>query len=79
MKPTENSEPRVLIAATVLAMLLSVSCMFFVGLRSNSAAAAPRHPTAQAVSHPVRTGQGAQIGALRGRITRWVAYFARSG
>ena len=80
MKPKEPSEqPRTLIAATVLAMLLSVSLMLVLGLASNFASPAPTHPPAPAISHSLHAGQGSQLGALRGRLTRWVAYLARSG
>ena len=85
MKTKENSEPRKLMAATVLLMLLSAASMLTIGLASNSAATAPSHfaasahPAAAALSHPARSSQGAHLGALRGRISRWVAWFARSG
>jgi hypothetical protein len=67
-------------AATVLVMFLSVSCMLVVGLTSNSQSPAQSRPATQLThSSPVRTNHGGQFGALRARVTRWVAYFARSG
>jgi len=75
----EKSEPRVFMAVTVLIMLLSVTSMLTVELTSNSATARSTQPTARTVSRPVHTSQGAQVQALRGRITRLMAYFARSG
>jgi hypothetical protein len=79
MELRPNSEPRMLKAATVLLMLLSVSCMLLVGLRSESRALAPVRPAPQGLSHSIRSNQGGHMGALRGRITRWVTYLARSG
>lgn len=66
-------------AATVLLMFLSVSCMLVVGLTSNSPTPPQSRPPTQALSSPVRANHGGQFVALRARITRWVAYFARSG
>ena len=74
-----NSEPRVYMAVTVLLMLLSISCMLALGLRSNFESPAPPRSATQTLSHPVRSGQNGQNGALRAHITRWTAYFARSG
>ena len=73
---TENSEPRAFMAATVLLMLLSVTSMLAVGLTSNFQSYSPARPNAQAMSRPIHSSQS---GALRSRITRWMAYLARSG
>ena len=80
MKPQKaNSEPRIYMAVTVLLMLLSVSSMLALGLRSNFESPAPARPAALTLSNPAHSSQTVHAGALRARVTRWVAYFARSG
>jgi len=66
-------------AGTVLLMMLSVASMLTVGLASNFQSPTAARTASSTLSHPVRTKQSGQIGALRGRITQWVGYFARSG
>jgi hypothetical protein len=79
MKTKESGNPKRFIAATVLLMLLSVSLMLAVGLASNFESPRPQRPPQPSLSHTVRTGQGPNLRALRGHITRWVGFFARSG
>ena len=73
---TENSEPHAFMAGTVLLMFLSVALMLAAGFRSNFQSSAPARPNAQTITRPIHS---IQSGALRSRITRWVAFLARSG
>ena len=79
MKPKESLQPTRFMAVTVLMMMLSVSFMLIVGLASRVESVPPARPVTSAIYHSAGATQGAQIRALRGRLTRWVAYFARSG
>gem|GEM_PF-6398881 len=82
MKPKENPnpvpQPRLFIAITVLAMLISAASIVMAGLAPGHAPTTQTRPQAQSLSHPAHTKQSAKFGAVRAHIAQWAAYLARS-
>ena len=79
MKPPMTSEPKALIATTLLLMFLSVSLIAAVGLASGFESPAPPRPIVQGSAHFDHSSQRAQQGALRVYLARWATWIARIG